>query len=65
MTIIQVIIIVLVIGIVVGLINRFGKQWIAAPFLTIINAIAIIGVVLWLLVMLLRWGGVATGTPLG
>jgi hypothetical protein len=53
MPIIQVILILIVIGTLVGLVERYGKEWIAAPWLMLIRVVAIIGTVLWLLFLLL------------
>ena len=49
MPIIQMIIILVVIGVVLALINKYGAQWMDATILKILNFAVIIGVIIYLL----------------
>lgn len=51
MTIIQLVVTLIVIGILLGLLNYYarGKEWFDAKILTIINIVVIVIVILWLL----------------
>ncbi len=49
MTILYVILIIAAIGVVVGLINKYGGEYIAGGFLKLLNIVAIVGVIIWLI----------------
>ena len=49
MDLLTVVVTLIVIGVLVGLLNKYGPPYIDPWFITIINVIVIIAVVLWLL----------------
>jgi hypothetical protein len=49
MPIIQMMIILIVIGVVLALINKYGAAYIDANILKILNVAVVIGVIIWLL----------------
>jgi ABC-type dipeptide/oligopeptide/nickel transport system permease subunit len=46
-----------VVGVLLGLVNKFGGEWIAPSIMRIINAVVVIAVVLWLLALFTGWSG--------
>lgn len=61
MPLISVVVVLIVIGVLLGLLNKFGAEWMAVPYLKLVNAVAIIGTVLWLLFLLLAEVGLWDG----
>ncbi len=49
MPILQVILVLVAVGVLVGLVNRFGPPYIAAGMIQLINVVAVVACVLWLL----------------
>ncbi len=56
MDLISLVVTLIVVGVLLGLLNRYGAEWIAAPMLKLINAVVVIAIVLWLIAVL--FGGV-------
>jgi ABC-type dipeptide/oligopeptide/nickel transport system permease subunit len=57
MDLVQVVVALIVIGVLLGLLNKFGAEWVAPPMMRIINAVVVIAVVLWLLALFTGWSG--------
>lgn len=49
MSLLNLVLILVVIGVLMGLLNRYGPSHIDGKFITIINVVVIIAVVVWLL----------------
>jgi ABC-type dipeptide/oligopeptide/nickel transport system permease subunit len=49
MSLLALVLILIVIGVLLGLLNRYGAEYIDAKFVKLINIVVIIAVVLWLL----------------
>lgn len=49
MSLLHLVIILIVIGVLLALVNKFGAEWIEPTILRIINIVVIVGVVLWVL----------------
>lgn len=60
MLLIQVVIGLIVIGVLLGLVNKYGAEYIPAQIIHIINAVVIIAIILWLLWWLLTLAGMAS-----
>lgn len=63
MGLLQLVVLLFIIGVVLGLLNRYGAPWVSAPYLQLINTVVIVAVILWLLWVLAAWAGLAGGAP--
>lgn len=64
MTLLQLVILLLIVGVLLGLVNKYGPPWIDAKFLSLINTVVIVAAVLWLLWLLAAWAGLRGADPL-
>lgn len=55
MPLLTIILVILAVGVLVALINKYGSPYIDTKFLWLINAVAIIGTIVWLLAVLGVW----------
>lgn len=55
MPILTVILVILAIGALVALINTYGPPYIDAKFIKLINVVAIIGVIIWIMAVFGVW----------
>ncbi len=58
MPLLSVVITLIVVGILLGFVNKYGREWIAASMLKLINAVVVIAVILWLLSVFGLWQGI-------
>ena len=47
MGLLQLVVVLIIVGVLLGLVNKYGPPWISAPFISLINAVVGIAVVLW------------------
>lgn len=60
MPIIHVIVVLIVIGVVIALVNKYGPPHIDGKFITLINVVAVVATVLWLLSLFVPFGNLGT-----
>lgn len=60
MSLLVVIIVLILVGLLMGAVNRYGKDWLGPGWLRLINAVAIIATIIWLLAMFGVWDYVDT-----
>lgn len=60
MPLIQVVVVLIVIGVLLALLNKYSGEWVAASVLKIINVVVIVAIILWLLRLTGLLSGVAT-----
>lgn len=60
MSLISLVVVLIVVGVLLALLNRYVGQWIDGTILKIINAVVIIAVVLWVLSLFVNLGGLNT-----
>ncbi len=58
MSLVSVVVTLIIIGVLLGFVNKYGGEWIAAPMLKLINAVVVIAVILWLLSVFGLWQGI-------
>jgi hypothetical protein len=60
MPLVTVVITLIIVGVLLWVVNAYGKDYIAAPILKLINAVVVIACILWLLTLFFGpLGGVA------
>jgi hypothetical protein len=63
MTILQLVVLLLIIGVLLGLVNKYGPPWVTAPYIQLINTVVVVATILWLLWLLAAWAGLAPLAP--